>query len=436
MIVPAAERGVNVEETSLRFGFGIRWWIAILLCLITTINYIDRQALAVAAPVILEKFSLSNTEFGMISSAFLFAYALGQLIIGPVVDRLGTKRSFRFAVIAWSIAGILHIFARGFWGFFNFRILLGITEAMNFPAAVKAVAEWFPKAERSLAVGIVTVGPGLGALISPPLLVWLIINFGWKAAFIVPGVAGFIWLWIWQALYALPESHPRLSDEERSLILNEREPAPGLPEKQTWYGFIRFLKYREVWGLMLSRFVSDGAFYFFAAWLPLYLTQERGFDLRQIAFSALVPFLAADLGSLFGGWLGVRLIRGGMSVNASRKWIIWIGALLIPCALPAAIVDSASLAIGLIAVAMFAIQMKASSLFTVPADLFPSRDVATTWGLFGAVGSFGGMLFVAAAGFVSEHYSYTPIFAAVGVMHIISAIIIMWLVPNINLLKQ
>lgn len=420
----------------MRFGFGIRWWIAILLCLITTINYIDRQALAVAAPVILEKFSLSNAEFGMISSAFLFAYAIGQLIIGPVVDRLGTKRSFRFAVIAWSVAGILHIFARGFWGFFNFRILLGITEAMNFPAAVKAVAEWFPKAERSLAVGIVTMGPGLGALISPPLLVWLILSFGWQAAFIVPGVAGFIWLWIWQALYALPENHPRLSGEERQLILNDRAAAPDPAETQSWHRFIHFLQYREVWGLMLSRFVSDGAFYFFAAWLPLYLTQERNFDLRQIAFSALLPFLAADLGSLFGGWLGVRLIRRGSSVNASRKWIIWLGALLVPCALPAAMVESPYLAIGLICVAMFAIQMKASSLFTVPADLFPSRDVATTWGLFGAVGSLGGMLFVAAAGFVSEHYSYTPIFAAVGVMHIISALIVMWLIPNIKLIKQ
>jgi len=420
----------------LRSGFGIRWWIAILLCLITTINYIDRQALAVAAPVILEKFSLSNTEFGLISSAFLFAYAIGQLLIGPVVDRLGTKRSFRFAVIAWSIAGILHIFARGFWGFFNFRILLGFTEAMNFPAAVKAVAEWFPKAERSLAVGIVTVGPGLGALISPPLLVWLIMSFGWKAAFVVPGVAGFVWLWIWQALYSLPENHPRLSQAERRLILTERESAPVSGEPQVWYGFVRFLRYREVWGLMLSRFVSDGAFYFFAAWLPLYLTQERGFKLQEIAYSALLPFLAADLGSLFGGWLGVRLIRAGMSVNASRKWIIWVAALLVPCALPAATVESPVLAIAFICIAMFAIQMKASSLFTVPADLFPSRDVATTWGLFGAIGSFGGMLFVALAGYVSEHFSYTPIFAAVGFMHILSALIVMWLIPNIKLIKQ
>jgi ACS family hexuronate transporter-like MFS transporter len=427
---------VDIEETGLRSGIGVRWWIAILLCLITTINYVDRQALAVAAPVILEKFGLSNTEFGLISSAFLFAYAIGQLFIGPVVDRLGTKRSFRFAVIAWSIAGILHIFARGFWGFFNFRILLGFTEAMNFPAAVKAVAEWFPKAERSLAVGIVTVGPGLGALISPPLLVWLITNFSWKAAFIVPGIAGFLWLWIWQRLYSLPENHPRISDAERSLILADRESSEITTEDPGNRGFMVFLRYREVWGLMLSRFVSDGAFYFFAAWIPLYLTQERGFNLKQIAFSAMLPFLAADLGSLFGGWLGVRLIRRGLSVNASRKLIIWAGALLVPFALPAATVDSPYLAIGFICIALFAIQMKASSLFTVPADLFESRDVATTWGMFGAAGSFGGMLFVAAAGYVSEHYSYAPIFAAVGIMHILSAAILMYFIPKINKLKQ
>ena len=416
----------------------LRWKIAILLCLITTINYLDRQALAVAGPVIVDTFGFSNTDFGVITSAFLFTYATGQVVVGPIVDRLGTKRSFRFAVIAWSIAGILHVLGRGFWSFLSLRAVLGFTESMNFPAAVKAVAEWFPKAERSFAVGIVTVGPGLGALISPPLLGWLIVSFGWQWAFIVPGIAGFLWLRIWQALYAKPEQHPGLSAAERELILADRDDTGAVAEVSMvpWYGFLGFLRYREVWGLMMSRFVSDGAFYFFVAWLPLYLSQERGFDIRDIALSAWAPFLAADLGSLFGGWLGTSLIRRGMTVNGSRKTVIWLGALLIPCAVPAVAVESAYAAIALICVAMFAIQVKASSLFTVPADLFPSRDVATVWGLFGAVGSFGGMLFVAAAGWISEHYSYAPIFAAVGIMHIVSAVIVMWLIPNIRLIKQ
>ena len=201
----------------------VRWQVAILLCLITTINYLDRQALAVAGPVIVEEFTLSNTQFGAITSAFLFAYALGQIIVGPIIDRLGTKRAFSIAVIAWSIAGMLHAAARGFWSFFLFRTALGLTEAANFPAALKSVAEWFPSSERSLAVDIVTVGPGLGAVLAPPLLGWLIVTFGWQWAFIVPGAAGFVWLWIWQAWYDRPEQHARLTESERTTILTGRD---------------------------------------------------------------------------------------------------------------------------------------------------------------------------------------------------------------------
>ena len=416
--------------------FPVRWQIATLLCLITTINYLDRQAFAVAGPVIVDLFEFSNTQFGAISSAFLLAYGIGQLITGPLVDRFGTKRSFRFAVIAWSIAGILHALGRGFWSFFSLRALLGFTESMNLPAAIKAVAEWFPPAERSMAVGVVTAGIGLGAIIAPPLLIWLMVSFGWQWAFIVPGVAGFIWLAAWQARYDSPEKHAGISPAERELILAGREQSRAMVNPEPWYAFIRFLKYREVWGLMLSRFISDGAFYFFVAWLPLYLTQERGFDLQALAFAVVVPFVAADLGSLFGGWLGMRLIHAGWSVDRARKGIIWIASLMVPCALLAALTDSAGVAIGLICVAMFAIQMKASSHFTIPADLFPAPDVATIWGLFGAVGSLGGMLFVAATGWVTEHYSYTPIFAAVGVMHIASALIISLMIPDIKLIKQ
>jgi ACS family hexuronate transporter-like MFS transporter len=413
----------------------IRWQIAILLCLITTINYLDRQALAVAAPVIVDEFSLTNTQFGAITSAFLFAYAIGQIIVGPIIDRLGTKRAFSLAVVAWSLAGMLHAAARGFWSLLVFRTALGVTEAANFPAALKAVAEWFPKSERSLAVGIVTVGPGLGAVLAPPLLGWLITRFGWEWAFIVPGVAGLVWFWIWEVAYASPESHPRLPSREREFILEGRESNVERASSD-WTQVLSFLRIREVWGLMLSRFVSDGAFYFFVAWLPLYLSQERGFDIRQIAFSAWIPFLAADVGSVAGGWLGTRLIKRGWSVNRSRKTMIWLAALVVPCALPAVTVESAGAALALIALAMFAIQFKAANLFSVPADLFPSRDVATIWGLFGAVGSFGGMLFIAAVGWVSENHGYAPVFAAVALMHIVSAVIVQWLIPDISQLNN
>jgi len=185
----------------MSFRLAVRWRIAIMLCLITTINYVDRQVFSVAAPVLMEEFSLSNTEYGWITSGFLFAYAIGQLLTGPVIDRLGTKRAFSLAVIAWSLAGIAHAFGRGFLSFFTFRSLLGLSEAANFPAALKAVAEWFPRAERSMAVGILAVGPGLGAMITPPLIGLIIETLGWRAAFIIPGAIGLVWLWWWQRYF-------------------------------------------------------------------------------------------------------------------------------------------------------------------------------------------------------------------------------------------
>ena len=413
------------------FPLDMRWRIALMLCLITTINFLDRQALSIAAPSLMEEFSLSNTQYGWITSAFLFAYALGQLLSGPIIDRLGTKKGFNLAVVVWSVAGILHVLGRGFVSFFSLRALLGFGEAANFPAALKAIAEWFPRAERSMAVGILTVGPGLGAVLSPPLLGFLIYYLGWQSAFIVPGLLGFVWVWWWQRMYYPPEAHPNLTRRELELILSGREEST---EGSVRPRLIDFLGYREVWGLMLSRFVSDGAWYFFLFWVPLYLSSERGFNIIEIGLFAWIPFLASDVGSLAGGWSGQALIRRGMSVNAARKWVIWVGALMVPLALPAVMADSPVLAIALIGGAMFAIQFKASSLFTLPADLFPARDVATVWGLYGAVGSFGGMAFNAMVGWTIDHYSYLPVFATVAVMHIVSAVLVNVFIPRIELI--
>jgi len=222
-----------------------RWRIAILLCLITTINYIDRQVLTIAAPILMDEFAITAAGYGNITFGFLLAYGVGQLLCGPIIDRFGTKRAFAFAVVAWSIAGMLHAFGRGVASFFSFRVLLGLTEAANFPAATKAVAEWFPPAERSLAVGIFSVGPGIGAIIASPMIAFLLLPFGWQAAFIIPGAIGFLWLFIWQRWYHLPQDHPDLPASERSLILRERECADAIPPGP-WYWA---LGSREVWGL-------------------------------------------------------------------------------------------------------------------------------------------------------------------------------------------
>jgi ACS family hexuronate transporter-like MFS transporter len=410
----------------------LRWRVAVLLCLITTVNYLDRQALAVTGPMIIREFDLSNTQFGLINSTFLFAYAFGHLLTGPFLDRVGVKRAFGIAVVAWSIVGMLHAAGRGFLSFLTLRGLLGLMEAANFPGAVKSVAEWFPRRDRALAVGIVTMGAGLGALIAPPLLGTLAAGLGWQASFIVPGLSGFLWLWLWQRWYHPPETHPGLREAERRLILENRDQSPPGAARVAWTEVAGYLRYRQVWGLVLSRFANDGAFYFFVAWLPLYLAQARGFGIAQIAAFAWMPFLAADAGSFAGGWAGRWLIGAGVDLNAARKRLIWAGALLVPLALPAVVVDSAVVALALTGMAMFAIQFKAANLFALPADLFPARQVGSVWGLFGAVGSLGGMAFVAAVGFVSEHYSYGPVFWAVGVTQLLSAAFVSWLIPRIE----
>lgn len=432
-----------------------RWWVAIMLCAVTMIGYVDRLALSVAAPVLKQEFAFSNEEYGRITLAFLLMYAAGQMLLGPLIGRLGSKRSLSLAVIWWSVASILHAFGKGVWSFFAARAFLGITESVNFPAAFRVVAEWFPRAERSLAAGFITAGTGLGAIVAPiviaPLITWVDVLHaaglsplnGWHAAFVVPGALGFVWVWLWNRHFHLPEHHPRISAAERALILADRADAPvaaggarpgAFAELAAYFrGLAVHFRHRETWGLVLARFTGDGAFYFFAFWIPLYLRDERGFSMMQIAWGAALPFLFADAGSLVGGWAGQRLIRGGLSVNASRKLMIWAGALLVPLALPAVYVDSAVVAVVLMGLGVFAIQVKSSSLFAVPADLFPPRDVATVWGISGAAGSVAAALSQPLIGFMIDRTGgYEAVFVFVSSLHIVSALCVTVLIPRID----
>jgi ACS family hexuronate transporter-like MFS transporter len=431
-----------------------RWWVAIALCAVTMIGYVDRLALAVAAPVVRSTFGFSNEQYGFITLAFLTCYASGQLLLGPVIDRLGSKRALSLAVLWWSVASMLHAFARGVGGFFAARGFLGITEAVNFPAAFKVIAEWFPRAERSFAAGFVTAGTGIGAIVAPPLIVFLIAAFdalhargyspvvGWQAAFIVPALLGFAWVLVWNRNFHLPESHPRIGAAERALILAER-PAVAPPRRaaagSVLGGFAAYIgqlghwfRYRQTWGLALARFTGDGAFYFFAFWIPNYLNDVRGFGLREIAWAAAIPFVFADAGALLGGWTGQKLVRRGMSVDASRKTMIWTGALLVPLALPAVYVDSPVLAVLFMGLGIFAIQVKSASMFALPTDLYPSHAVGTVWGASGAAGSLAAALSQPVIGWTIDHFSYEPVFIAVSSMHVVSAIFVMLLIRRIE----
>jgi ACS family hexuronate transporter-like MFS transporter len=430
-----------------------RWWVGIMLCAVTMIGYVDRLALSVAAPMVREEFGFTNEQYGFITFAFLATYAAGQLLLGPVIDRLGSKRSLSLAVFWWSVASCAHAFARGVGGFFTARAFLGFTEAVNLPAAYKVVAEWFPRAERSTASGLITAGIGIGAIVAPPLIAFLIATFdelharglspthGWQAAFIVPGVLGLAWVWIWKRHFHLPEHDPVLGAEERALVMADRvapaaeeaERRPLREEMRAYFARLGYwFRYRETWGLALARFTADGAFYFLAFWIPNYLSDVRGFGLKEIAWAAAIPFVFADLGSLAGGYAGQRLVRNGWSVDASRKTMIWIGALLVPLALPAVYVDSAVLAVLLMGLGIFGIQVKSASLFAVPADIFPPTAVATVWGASGAAGSLAAAFSQPLIGWTIDKYSYEPVFVVVALMHIVSAACIMLLVRRIE----
>lgn len=411
---------------------GLRWGIALTIFAATTINYIDRQALSVAAPVIKEDLSLNNEEYSWIVTAFLFAYALMQVLSGSLIDRIGTKKGFSLAVVWWSIANMLHALSTGLMSLGIMRFLLGIGEAANYPAAMKAISEWFPSHEKSKAVGILNMGPGLGAVIAPPLMVALMLYIGWKAAFVVTGALGFIWLLLWRKQYYKPEDHPHISQKELRLIQDTQlEKEEG--ERRKWW---EYFQYREVWGLTLSRFVSDGAFYFFVFWLPSYLMEVRGMNLVEIGLFAWIPFLMADVGSIAGGWTGAWFINQGDSLDRSRKKVIWIGAIFVIPVLFCLFVESSYAAIALISFALFSTQFKQSSLFTLPIDLFSEKEAAYVWGMSGSAGSFGAMLFTPLIGWMVEHISYTPVFVSVAFLHVFSALIVLLFIPEIKRLDM
>ena len=409
----------------------VRWRIAILLAVITTINYIDRSVFGVVAPMIREQFDIGDADYGLITSGFLLAYGIGQLISGPLIDRLGTKRAFSLAAVFWSVATILHALGRGLWSFFALRILLGLAEAANFPAASKAVAQWFPANERSTAVAIFMLGAGLGAIITPPLTVWTLQTLGWQWAFIIPGSLGLVWVFLWQRWYHLPETHPTIEPAEKALILEQRS------NQQSQGSWTALLSYREFWGILIARVVSDFPFYFFLFWLPQYLIDVRGFDLRAIAMFAWLPWVAADLGALTGGSLSSALVTRGYTINRARKTVIWLGAVLVALAvIPAYYTASSALALALICFGLFAIQVKGSVFFTLPTDLFPADRVATVWGVFGAVGSLGGSLLGLLAGYLIQEAGYESVFLLIASLHLVSALLLQVFVPKIDLVAR
>jgi MFS transporter, ACS family, hexuronate transporter len=403
-----AQRAKGVAQAGAFKVRGLRWWIIGLVFLATFINYIDRLTLSVLGPVITEELGLSNTAFGGIVAWFLLAYTISQAVSGKLYDRIGTRLGFMVSVVVWSLAAMAHAFARGVASLSAARFVLGLGEAGNWPGAAKAIAEWFPVRQRAFAMAIFNSGAALGSVAAPPLIVFLALAYGWQAAFLVTGALGFAWLALWWLFYRTPEEHPWLTAQEYALIREggagsraaAAAPAPSWRE---------LLRHRQVWGIVCARLLTDPVWWLYLTWLPLYLAQVRGFTLKDIALFAWVPFLAADAGSLLGGWLSGHLIVRGWSVDRARKAVIAGGATLMLAGAGAAFVKDPLAALALIGVVLFGFQVWINNVQTLPSDFFPSRAVASVAGLGGTGAGIGSMIFVFATGAVVDHFSYTPV---------------------------
>lgn len=398
----------------------VRWLIIGLVFLATVINYLDRLTISVLAPVITKELQLSNLEFAQVGVWFLVAYTFSQALSGRLYDRIGSKRGFTASVIVWSSAAAATATATTVGALSACRFVLGLGEAGNWPGAAKVVAEWFPVRERAFAMAIFNSGAALGAVISPPIIVWLQLRYGWQAAFLVTASLGFVWLVLWLLFYHPPDRHPMMTAEERALIAADAGSARGTgadgSEAEAKIGWTSLLGYRQVWAIVLARFMVDPIWWLYITWLPKYLSDARGFSLVQIGMYAWVPYLAADAGSLTGGALSGYLISRGWSVDRARKTVIAAAALLMPAGIFAVRAESAAVALALMCVVLFAFQVWINNVQTLPSDFFPSRAVGSVAGLGGFGAGLGSMLFTLTTGWVVDHFSYTPIFTAAGLL--------------------
>lgn len=357
---------------------------------------------------------MTHTTYARIVFAFMLAYTIMNGISGPLLDRLGTRLGYALCIAWWSVAAMLHTFARGAWSLGIYRFLLGMGEAGNWPAGVKVVAEWFPVRERALASGIFNSGSSIGAVIAPPLIAWVVLQFGWPPAFLLVGGSGFLWLILWCFVYHTP------------LEARKETAAPPAPA-------LSLLRTRFVWSFTLSKVFMDPVWYFYIFWFPEYLKTARGFDLAAIGKFAWIPFLTADAGSLIGGAVSALLLRRGLRPPAARKLSVLLFALLMTSSIPAVLVNDLRLSIALVSVATLGYTGSVANMLAFPADVFPKNTVGSIWGLASMGSGFGGMMFSLATGWIVDHYSFVPAFILFGLIPLVSASIVLTLPEAVGL---
>jgi MFS transporter, ACS family, hexuronate transporter len=410
----------------------VRWWICALLFFATTINYIDRQVFAILAPQLQTEIGWSEIEYGYIVTAFQLFYAIGLVLVGKLIDFLGTKKGFILSIIVWSLAAMSHAFARTPMGFGLARLALGLGESGNFPAAIKTISEWFPRKERALATGIFNSGSNIGAIVAPLLVPIIALNFGWQAAFIITGFLGFIWLFFWLRLMNRPEDHAGINSTELELIKADSDENLDKPTS-IW----KIIRTRKVWAIAIGKFMTDPIWWFFLYWLPKFLHTTYGLTLDKIGLPLIIAYLIADVGSIGGGWLSSHFLRLGWSINAARKTTLLICAILVIPIYWASGIDDLWPAVILIGLGMAAHTGWSANMYTLATDFFPKKDMGTVVGFIGMSGAVGGMLMASATGHLIEATgSYKILFVIAASMYAIALLIIHLLVPYIDAEKS
>jgi ACS family hexuronate transporter-like MFS transporter len=404
-----------------------RWVICALLFFATTINYVDRTVIGVLEPELRNVIGWDDVEWGNITASFLLAYAIGFLFAGWMMDRLGTRLGFTIALIVWSIAAAGHAFARNVGEFMIARFALGLGESGNFPAAIKTVAEWFPKRERALATGIFYAGTNVGATISPFIVPIIFKYYGWETAFVATALVGMLWVVFWWPMYRRPQEHPRVSAQELAHI--ESDPADP-PVRIPWE---TLLQHRQTWGFAIAKFLTDSIWWFYLFWFAPFMAAEFDVNIKTIGLPMITVYLMADVGSVLGGWQSSWLIGRGWSINSARKTAMLTYALCIVPVAAAPLVDHKWLAVFLIGVATASHQGFSANLFTLVSDTFPRRAVGSVVGIGGFSGAIGGFLLQLSAGHLKQMTgNYVALFAIAASAYLIALAVIQLLIPRVE----
>ena len=407
---------------------GYRWRICALLFFATTINYIDRQVLSILAPDLQRIFEWSEKDYGYIIMSFQIAYAAGLLLTGRFLDKFGVRIGFSIAIVVWSLAAAAHAWASSVLSFAAARFGLALGESGNFPASIKAVAEWFPKKERALTTGLFNSGSTIGAILAPLLIPFLAVTFGWQSAFIITGLLGFVWLIFWIRMYQSPDKVSMVTQKELEHIRSDTA-----TETTTSIPWIKLLGYRQTLGICIGRFVTDPIWWFFLYWLPKYLSEQHGLNIQGLGIPLIIIYTASSIGGISGGWLSSQFIKIGKSIDFARKTTILIVALMVTPMFLLSYYPSLPLAILLISLATAAHQGWASNIFTVVSDIYPKNAIGSVTGLAGFAGAVGGIIFSPLVGFILDATgNYRIIFAIVSCAYLIAWLSLKIFIPKIE----